>query len=40
MGKIIDKDTKTVLAQFDDELEGEMLKAKYKKEGRNIKVEW
>lgn len=40
MGKIIDKDTKEVLAEFDNELDGEALKLKFRKDGRKIKVEW
>jgi hypothetical protein len=40
MGKVIDKETGKVLATFEDELEGEKLKLKYKAEGKSLKMEW
>lgn len=40
MGKVIDKDTGKVLADFDDEAEGRLLRDKLRNDGRRVKMEW
>ncbi len=40
MGKVIDKATGDILAEFDKEKDGIFLKEKYRNEGYRVKMEW
>lgn len=40
MGKVIDKETGEVLAEFEDDVAGVELKKKFRAEGKKVKMEW